>query len=121
MFMESHVSLSNGRVGVHRGRREEKLNGVDPGDDLVDLLQVLEHHVLDGKIVGERWSSVVGVSGQHPVDGFVVGGLKKFLEAVGGVGKIGEAKWNSYVHVGCGKVSDLVEQHLVRKTRRETD
>ena len=96
----SHVSLGYRRVGVGGGGREEKLDRVDPIDDLVDLLQMLERHVPDGEVVGERRSQVVRVSFSGSIGSCVVSFLKEVLETVSGVGEVSETERYSYVNVG---------------------
>ena len=117
----SHVSLGYGGVGVGGGGREEKLDRVDPIDDLVDLLQMLERHVSDGEVVGERRRRVIGVDTSGLVDGGIVPFLKKVLEAVCGVGEVGEPERDSYVNVGSsgGQVSNLIEDNLMGLARRQ--
>ena len=117
----SHVSLGYRRVGVGGGGREEKLDRVDPIDDLVDLLQMLERHVPDGEVVGERRSQVVRVSFSGSIGGSVVPFLKEILEAVCGIGEVSETKRYSYVHVGGGgsKMSNLIEDNLMGLARRQ--
>ena len=107
-------------VGVGGGGREEKLYRVDPGDDLLDLLQMLERHVSDGEVVGERRRRVIGVDTSGSVDGSIVPFLKKVLEAVRGVGEIGETERDSYVNVGGsgGEVANLIEDNLMGLARR---
>lgn len=56
---------------------------------LLACFQMLKHHVFDGKIIGERQSSV-GVNGQRPVHGFVITVLKEVTETVGRMHEVGE-------------------------------
>ena len=89
-------------------------------DDLVDLLQMLERHVLDGKIVGERRSQVVRVSFGGSINGCVVTVLKKILETVSGIREVSETERYSYVDVGSSgsQVSNLIEDNLMGLARR---
>ena len=82
-FVRATVLLSNGRVSIRRGRRKEKLNGVNLSDDLVHLLQVLSRYITNGEVVGERGRGVVRVGIGCLVDGVIVSGLEQFLEPVG--------------------------------------